>query len=370
MRFAFDERQLEFRAQLRAFTDKECGAAAVRAAWEVPPTERAWSSRRWAALAEMGVLGLTVPDAYGGLGLGLVDLVLLLEEAGRSGLPEPVLSTVALAAPLLAELARDAGGGEPAEVLRNIAAGEAAVAVAVPGAPAVADAVGADALILFLHSPVSDGPGSGHPVPSGGAGGAPELHLVASTDVALEPRPSVDGLRGLAAARWAPAPGTLIASGQDAEIGLAGVRRRAVMGTGAMLLGVAERLINMAAEYAAQRHQFGKPIGSFQAVKHHLADALVRLEFARPLVYRAAWSLDVGDPDADLHVSMAKAAASDAANLAARTALQVHGAIGYTWEHDLHLWMKRAWALSATWGDAAEHRALVLGELLGRPAPA
>jgi hypothetical protein len=138
------------------------------------------------------------------------------------------------------------------------------------------------------------------------------------------------------------------------------------MGVGAVLVGVADRLIAMAAQYANERSQFGKPIGSFQAVKHQLADALVRVEFARPVVYRAAWSLAEGDPDAGLHASMAKAMASEAATVAARTALQVHGAIGYTWEHDLHLWMKRAWALAAAWGDAAAHRARVLDILLAR----
>jgi alkylation response protein AidB-like acyl-CoA dehydrogenase len=137
------------------------------------------------------------------------------------------------------------------------------------------------------------------------------------------------------------------------------------MATGAVLLGVADRLVTMTAGYALERSQFGHPIGSFQAVKHHLANALVRLEFARPAVYQAAWSLDNGDPDADRHCSMAKALASDAATGAARTALQVHGAIGYTWEHDVHLWMKRAWSLAAAWGDAGFHRALVLESLLG-----
>ena len=135
------------------------------------------------------------------------------------------------------------------------------------------------------------------------------------------------------------------------------------MGTGAVLLGVADRLITMTAAYAVDRVQFGVPIGSFQAVKHHLANALIRLEFARPAVYRAAWSLDIGDPDAGSHASMAKALASDAATGAARIALQVHGAIGYTWEHDIHLWMKRAWSLAAAWGDAGFHRARVLESL-------
>ncbi len=155
-------------------------------------------------------------------------------------------------------------------------------------------------------------------------------------------------------------------SGFEAEEFLAALGDRAAMATGAVLVGVADRLIAMAAHYAQERVQFGKPIGSFQAVKHHLADALVRVEFARPMVYRAALSLTEGDRDGSLHASMAKAMASDAATLAARTALQVHGAIGYTWEHDLHLWMKRAWALAAAWGDAATHRARVLEQLVAR----
>jgi alkylation response protein AidB-like acyl-CoA dehydrogenase len=119
-------------------------------------------------------------------------------------------------------------------------------------------------------------------------------------------------------------------------------------------------MIILAADYAKVRQQFGKPIGSFQAVKHLLADARVALEFARPVVYRAAWSLGTRAPSASHDASMAKAVASDAADLAGRHALQVHGAIGYTWECDLQLFMKKAWALSGAWGDAPTHRALVL----------
>ena len=118
-------------------------------------------------------------------------------------------------------------------------------------------------------------------------------------------------------------------------------------------------MLDLTVEYAKARQQFGVPIGSFQAVKHHLADSRIAIEFARPLVYRAAWSITEGDPDASTHVSMAKALASEAATLTAGQALQCHGAIGYSYEYDLHLFMKRAWALAATWGDAAWHRARV-----------
>ena len=122
-------------------------------------------------------------------------------------------------------------------------------------------------------------------------------------------------------------------------------------------------MIAMAAEYAKERHQFGQPIGSFQAVKHLLAGAQVELEFARPVVYAAAWALDDGEPDASRAASVAKAYASDAATEAARVSLQVHGAIGYTWECDLHLFLKRAWALAEAWGSAADHRRPVLDSL-------
>jgi len=192
-----------------------------------------------------------------------------------------------------------------------------------------------------------------------------EVHAVAATSVELVARPALDGARRSASVTWEPTPDTLVLSGAEARAGMARLGDRAAMGSAALLVGVADRMIAMAAHYATERTQFGRPIGSFQAVKHLLADALVRVEFARPAVYRAAWSLDVGDADADVHASMAKALAADAAVLAARSALQVHGAIGYTWEHDLHLWMKRAWSLVPAWGDAAHHRARVLERVAG-----
>ena len=131
------------------------------------------------------------------------------------------------------------------------------------------------------------------------------------------------------------------------------------MATAAELVGAGRQLVEVAVDYAKTRHQFGKPIGSFQAVKHHLADAHIALEMAAPAVYRAAYSLAHRDPERSLHASMAKALASEAALLAARKALQCHGAIGYAFENDLHLWMKRVWALASAWGDANEHRARV-----------
>jgi alkylation response protein AidB-like acyl-CoA dehydrogenase len=131
---------------------------------------------------------------------------------------------------------------------------------------------------------------------------------------------------------------------------------RGTLGYSAQLVGLARRMLAMTVGYVSERKQFGAPIGSFQAIKHHLADVRIAVEFAAPLAYRAAYSLAEGDPDAMLHCSMAKAQCADAAELAARAALQCHGAMGYSYEYDLHLFMKRAWALSRTWGDASWHR--------------
>jgi alkylation response protein AidB-like acyl-CoA dehydrogenase len=184
------------------------------------------------------------------------------------------------------------------------------------------------------------------------------LHAVPRDRVELERVDGFSEARPRFHVRWLPSASTRL----DASVELA--FDRAAFAAAAELLGVADRLIAMAAEYAKDRHQFGAPIGSFQAVKHLLANALVRLEFARPAVYRAAHSLARGAPARPRDVSMAKALASDAGVLAARNALQVHGAIGYTEEHHLHLWLKAAWALSFAYGDASWHRDRVAAAVL------
>jgi alkylation response protein AidB-like acyl-CoA dehydrogenase len=329
--FQFTEDQVMFRDAVRELLEKECPPAHVRAMWE---SASGRSPDLWDKLARMGVVGLTVPTEHGGLGLDEVDLVLILEETGRAALPEPVVETTAVGAPLL----RDTGGLE--RLPRD-----GVVTIGLEALPGVADAHVADLLVLQRED---------------------ELHALTRDAVELTQQPSLDGARRLFTVAWRPANDTLVASGGDVlhAVGLA--FDRGALAAAAQLLGVADRLIEMAADHARQREQFGKPIGSFQAVKHLLANALVALEFARPVTYRAAFSVARDDEDRATHVSMAKAYASDAAVLAARTALQVHGAIGYTWEHDLHLWMKRAWALAAAWGDASWHRARVGDAVLPR----
>jgi hypothetical protein len=202
------------------------------------------------------------------------------------------------------------------------------------GGPLVACARDADWLLL-------------HDAPRGA------LHLVDPAATVLTPVATVDGARRAASVDWQPTPETLVTDHPDA---VALAFDRGAFGTAAVLVGLGQRMLDLTVAYVTEREQFGVPIGSFQAVKHHLADALKELAFARPAVYRAAHSLATGADTRARDVSMAKAMASDAAAFVGRQALQCHGAIGYTVEHDLHLHLKRTWALAATWGDAAWHR--------------
>jgi alkylation response protein AidB-like acyl-CoA dehydrogenase len=306
----------------------------------------------------------------GGLGLSDVDLVGVLEEAGRACLPEPLLETAGLAAPTLGALLPDATAAAAlASVMEDdttVAVGGIDVAeggivspteVTADGTLRTPRVVGArNAAILLLACRDTE---SGW-----------QLHAVPAASCTVRATPALSSSRDLSTVHWPLAAETLLAYGVAAEAAISLLVDRAAAGSAALLIGLADRMLTMAAGYAKERHQFGKPIGSFQAVKHQLANARVELEFARPATYRAAWSLATAQPTLSHDASMAKAMASDAADLAARVALQVHGAIGYTWECDLHFFMKRAWALSATWGDAATHRQLVLAQARRRGVPA
>ena len=308
MDFTFTDEQRAFQRAVRDFLAKECPPEHVRA-MTTDGTGR--SLKLWKGLAELGVVGLTVPEEYGGLGGNEVDLVLLLEEAGRAALPEPLLETT-----IGVSMLREIGGPPAEEWLPRVASGDAILTVAMRNVP-LADAHVADLVLT----------------PSGPA--LPD-------DLRSSPLRSVDATRRLFASD--------ITTSDEAAFD------RGALGAAAILCGIADRVIELGAAYAKERQQFGKPIGSFQAVKHLLADALLGLEFARPLVYRAAWSVATSDEQRSRHVSMAKAYASDAAMNACRAALQVHGAIGYTHEHDLHLWLNKATALAHAWGTAAWHR--------------
>jgi alkylation response protein AidB-like acyl-CoA dehydrogenase len=179
------------------------------------------------------------------------------------------------------------------------------------------------------------------------------LHLVDRAAVTCEPAATVDRARRAATVEWQPDPATLVT---DDPGDIRAARDRGAWAAAAVLVGLGQRMLDMTVAYVGERQQFGVPVGSFQAVKHHLADALKDLAFARPAVWRAAHSLATGAATTGRDVAMAKALASDAASLVGRQALQCHGAIGYTVEHDLAIYLKRTWALARAWGDAATHR--------------
>jgi alkylation response protein AidB-like acyl-CoA dehydrogenase len=318
MHFAFTQDQLDLRAAVADALAAECTPNVVRASWEAP------ADALWPWLSSLGVLGINAPEALGGLALGATEWVGILEEAGRVALPAPLADAIA-AIPFLVE------AGEQ-DLVQRIVAGGARVCLFSAGE----FAPGADQADLILEL---DGD-----------------RAAAIDNPQLTPQPSVDGSRRLFAV-----DGDQRFLAGDARA----LRARATLASAAELLGLGTQVLEMAVGYAKERRQFGQPIGSFQAVQHHLVNARLSLRFAAPLVYRAAWSLQHGDPDRDLHGSMAKIYAAEAARHAARASLQVHGAIGYTFEFDLHLWMKRIWALAGAWGDPAHHRNLAASAVLG-----
>jgi alkylation response protein AidB-like acyl-CoA dehydrogenase len=318
MHFAFTADQKLFAEGLRDLLAKECTPAHVRAVWD---DGRGHDPALWAHLAEMGVFGMLVAEDDGGLGGDDVDLVLLLEELGRAAAPGPVLETAAVAAPVLA--ATDLGAGA--------ADGSVVASVQLDGSPYVPHA--AVAAVVLVPGGLVRADGAEH--------------------VAVE---SLDRGR-LLAERTA---GAVEPFAFDEDL----ARDRGTLAAAAYLVGLADTMVEIAAEYAREREQYGRPIGTNQAVKHLLADALLKIEFAKPAVYRAAWSIAEGEPTRARDVSMAKALAGDAAYRASRSSMQVHGAIGYTWEHDLQLFMKKAWALQRAWGSAAQHRRRVADAVL------
>ena len=342
MDFRFTDDQKLFQQTVREFLVAEITPGRIRAAWE---TDTGRSEVLWAQLAELGLTGITVPEEHGGLGMNELDFVLLAEEIGYVALPEPLIDTVLVGAPCL----RDCGNAAlAAEWLARIAAGDAKLAIGLDCNPLVADAHVAD-LLLMPH--------------------ADELHAVPRAHATLVRQPCSDPSRRLFRVDWTPGAATLAASGDRAQRLLAAALDRAGLACAAQQLGVAQQMLDMGVRYACERQQFDRPIGSFQAIKHHLANVAVRIEYARPVVYRAACAVADAAPTRAVDVSHAKVTASDAATFAAKTVHQVHGAMGYTWECDLHIWMKRAWALDVTWGTNAWHRARVAAAVLDGTGP-
>ncbi len=303
----------------------------VRELWDAEgPRDR----KAWEQLAELGLAGIGVPDRFGGMEGGPADLVMVLEQAGRHLVPEPLDLTVAVAVPVLVA----AGGSAATTWLPRIARGEAVATLALDGMPLVRDLDDADLVLVERSNTLWLVEG---PVP---------------VDDELRVR-SEDGARRLF--RRPELTGSML-GGQDL-VELA--RTRATAANAALLVGVMDALVEQCVDYAKVRQQFGQPIGAFQAVQHKLATMFVEVESARGAVRHAARLLHRDDPGVQDAVHVAKAAAATAHRLVNGEALQAFAGIGFTWEHDLHLWLKRGLALEQEFGGDRTHRRAVAAGL-------
>ncbi|MGE3690718.1 MAG: acyl-CoA dehydrogenase family protein [Novosphingobium sp.] len=305
MDFRLNEDQLLFAQSVREYFAGTHGPDVLRRLDAEGNRDRAI----WQGLADMGLTGLCVPEEHGGLGMGLIEAALIAAECGRACLAEPLVDTAFVMVPWLVDKA------EPERL-----------AMILPGV------VEGKATLNAVH-PINPWELNGHG----------------------EPLESIDPLRQLT-------------TGEDNRADPLLLDLGALM-SAAQLAGLADAMLSQAVEYAKLRSQFGQPISGFQAVKHQLASCAVAIEFAWPVVWRAAAALQERTGSASVHVSHAKLAATDAAILTAETAIQVHGAMGYTYEVDLHFWMKRAWALAGAWGSRAFHLKRVDAAVLGGDLP-
>jgi len=378
MDLELSEDESDLRDNVRAVLASICPPAAVRAVYE----GKGDRASIWSRMVELSWPALAIPEQHGGLGLGFVEVALVAEELGRAVVPSPFLATVTQFAPAVREL----GGGSPlaGEVLGRVAAGEVTGTVALAedgrweptavhatatatgsadgwvlgGAKdAVLDGAEADEVVVVARAPGSSGR------ERLGAFLVPRTALAAAPRTVLDPTlPLADlGLDGVVvpADRVLAAPGTpgvaeaLDRAGQEATVALA-----------TATAGACRVIFEQTVEYAKVREQYGRPIGSFQALKHRMADMFLAVERAASLCYFAALTIAEDDPRRAEAASMAKAAAGECQGLIAKDGLQLHGGIGYTWEHDLHFLLKRAKSGDVLYGNAVHHRAR-LARMLG-----
>ncbi len=356
MDFAFSEEQKALAASVRGFIEERFPIERVA---EIADSDGGWDGAWWPEVSALGWTGVSVPEDAGGLGMGFLEEAIVLEETGRGLFPGPYFSTVVLAMPALAsapDLVSDVVAGKRAATLANgeddgaVTGGRDGEGWALNGpATFVPDLAAAELVVVAGRGPDGtclwaverDGPGA-----------------------FWETLPTVDTTRRLGRLALSSAPGTLLAEGVEARALLDRVRDQALAGLAAEAVGVASRALELAVGHAKSREQFGRPVGVYQAVSHRLADAFVETESARSLVYWAAWAVANGTDEAPEAAAAAKAYAAEAAIAACERAIQVHGGIGFTWEHPLHRYYKRALGIGAMFGWPAEQRARVAASLL------
>jgi alkylation response protein AidB-like acyl-CoA dehydrogenase len=377
MDFGFSEEQEMLRKSARDFLAKESPMTYVRQMME---DERGFRDEQWRKMAELGWVGLILPEQYGGAGLTFVDMVVILEEMGRVVLPGPFFSTAILGGVALVE------GGNAAlkgEVLPRLAAGDLRLTLAqlepnarwdadgieLEAKPAgggyrlsgtklfVPDAHTADLLVVAGRAPGS----------AGAEGVSLFLVEAKAPGVTTTLLKTMDQTRKLCEVALkdvaVPADRVLGAPGQGWKL-LERVVDRGKVGLCAEMCGGAQKVLEMSVDYAKVREQFGRPIGSFQAIQHKCANMLVEVESSKSATYYAAWAVANDVPEAPLAAAMAKAYCSDAYRHTAGEGIQIHGGIGFTWEHDMHIYFKRAKSSEVTFGDATWNREIV-AQLIG-----
>jgi alkylation response protein AidB-like acyl-CoA dehydrogenase len=336
MNFDLNDEQQEIKRTAHEFLASRFAPSKVRELAEA----RSYDDDLWKQISELGWPGIAIPEEDGGQGLGIVELVILSEELGYACAPTPFLSS-AIAGLILAEAGSDE---QRARWLPGIASGERITGIEATNEEGglILDAQVADLLLL------SEGDGA---------------RIVEPDEAEIEPLELIDTTR-----RYA----RVSASGGESLPGdVAPAIDRAMVAVSAELVGIAQRALEMAVDYAKEREQFERPIGAYQAVSHRCADMLWDTEEARSLTYYAAWAADAEPESLPLAASMAKARASEAGWSVTAAALQVFGGIGFTWEHDLHFLLKRARVTGSLFGDARIHRDRVAGLVgLGEPIPA
>jgi alkylation response protein AidB-like acyl-CoA dehydrogenase len=374
MIFTFTDEQTELAATLRRFLQDKSPSSEVR---RLMATEQGYDPRTWAQLAgQLGLQGLVIPEKYGGAGAGPVELAVACEEMGRALLCAPYFATAVLATGAIL-----ASGDQAAaeDYLPAIADGTMIATLAVPEADGAwttdglqtrARRSGDGYLLDGRKSFVLDGHVAGLVLVAAQADGGPSLFAVRGDADGLvrQPLETLDLTRKQAALELEATPGRLIGAEGDAADVVARTLRQAVVALAAEQVGGAQRCLDMSVEYAKIRMQFGRPIGSFQAIKHMCADLLLEVESARSAAYYAAWAAQDGSDELPLVSSLAKAFCSEAYFRAAADNIQIHGGIGFTWEHDAHLYYRRAKSTELMLGTPEEHREIAAGYLIDRPA--
>ena len=349
MQFGLSDSQQLLKENARKFFAAECPMASVRRLME---TGTAHDAALWSKMAEQGYLGIIFPEEYDGAGLGKVDLIVWMEEAGRALLPGPFFSTVALAGAVLNEAATPE---QKKKYLAPICRGEAKATLAILEAGASWEPAG-------VQMVCSNGRLNGEKLFVTDAASADFILVAARNDVYLvdakaagiriEPMSGMDLTRPQYSVRMSDTPAEKLGN----SAGLARGLEIATAALAAELVGGMQRTLEITVEYAKTRKQFGKPIGIFQAVQHQCADMYLETESARSAAYYAAWALEENAPDAAAAVSIAKLYASDAGRTVGNRGIQVHGGMGFTWENDVHLYYRRAKASETMLGDATFHR--------------